>query len=88
MSYQQVGNKTLRQLNYDNAAQHGTHSGATVDGLEEALRRWKELDEERAKLDDIEDKTPAQEQQLTSIERRMDAIERANPTKSFDKGAK
>lgn len=28
MSYQQVGNKSLKQLNRDNAAQHGTHSGA------------------------------------------------------------
>lgn len=25
--YSQVGNKSLKQLNRDNAAQHGTHSG-------------------------------------------------------------
>lgn len=33
--YSQVGNKTLRQLNRDNAAQHGTHSGATVDSAQD-----------------------------------------------------
>lgn len=44
--YSQVGSKTLRQLNRDNAAKHRTHSGATADEAGPALLKLRqEMDE-------------------------------------------
>lgn len=59
--YSQVGSKSLRQLNRDNAAQHGTHSDAMVaiDAIErdpakvrEIRAKIKELDKEYRRLND------------------------------------
>lgn len=73
MSYQQVGSKTLRQLNRDNAAQHGTHSGDAEPKIE--------IERIRSKIEMLQGKsTPGGHEhtvEITQLEKRIQEFEGA-----------